>query len=141
MHPSRLVPFRHLLMDDAASGGHPLDVARGNSAMIAHAIAVFHGSCQDVCYCLDSAMRVPRKTRQIVLGNVIAEVVEKKKRVEVGGVAESERAAQVHTRAFECRLGLNKPLDGPNRHIWSPLRESTCLCGEAAGRYPLKTVG
>src|SRR6267378_2339871 len=112
MHPSQLVAFRHLLMNDASPGGHPLDVAGRDSTVVAHAIAVLHGSRQDVCDGLDSAVRVPRESGQIVLGNVIAEVVEKQKRVEVGCVAETEGTAQVHARAFECWLGLNEPLDG-----------------------------
>src|SRR6266852_3951649 len=99
MHPARRVTFRHLLMDDTPPCRHPLDVAGGDRATIAHAIAVLHGCRQDVCDGLDSAVWVPREPRQIILGNVIAEVVEEEERVEVGCVAESERAAQVYTRA------------------------------------------
>ena len=54
---------------------------------------------------------MPREARQIVLRNVIAEVVEEEERVELGCIAEAERAAQVHARAFEGRLGFDQPLE------------------------------
>src|SRR6185312_15383744 len=130
MHPARRIAFRHLLMDDASPCRHPLDIARRNGAVVAHAIAVLHGSRQDVRDGLDSTVGVPREPRQIVLGNVIAEVVEKEKWVELGCVAESERAAQVHARAFERRLGPDESLNGSKGHLWLQYLESTVMdCG------------
>ena len=116
MHAARLVALGHLLVDDAAARRHPLDVAGGDGAVVAHAVAVLHGSGEDVGDGLDAAVRVPREARQIVLRNVIAEIVEEQEWVEVGGVAEAERAAQVHARAFQGRLGLDQPLNGSNGH-------------------------
>src|SRR5260370_42038048 len=120
MHPPRPVAFSNLLMDDAAPGRHPLDVACRDSAVVAHAIAMFHGSRQNVRDCLDSAVGMPRKPSQIVRRDVVTKVVEKEKRVEFGRVAESESAAQMDARAFERRLGLDEPLDRSNGHFWSP---------------------
>ena len=77
-----------------------------DGAAIAHAVAVLHGSGQHVGDRLDPAMRMPREAGQVILRNVVAEVVQQQKRVEVGGIAEAERAAQMHARAFERRLGL-----------------------------------
>src|SRR5437764_5388990 len=101
MHPARRITFWHLLMDDAAAGRHPLDFAGRDSSMVAHAIAVLHGPGEHIRDGLNPTVGVPRKSRQIVLGNVIAEVVEKEKGVEVGRVAESDRAAQVYARTFQ----------------------------------------
>ena len=117
MHPARLVAFRHLLMNDAAPRRHPLHVAGSDRALIAHAVAVLHGSRQDVSDGLDPAVRVPGKPRQVILRNVIAEIVEKQKRVEIGRIAETERAAQVHARAFQRRLGFDQPLNRSKRHM------------------------
>ncbi len=75
MHAAGLVAFRHLLVNDAAPRRHPLDVAGGDGAAIAHAVAMLHGSRQHVRDGLDPAVRVPREARQIVFGHVIAEVV------------------------------------------------------------------
>jgi hypothetical protein len=47
---------------------------------------------------------MPREARQVIIGNVIPKVVEEKKRIKVGRIAEAEGAAQVHTRAFQGRL-------------------------------------
>ena len=66
---------------------------------------------------LDPAVGVPREAGQVILRNVIAEVIEKEKWVEIGGVAEAERAAQVDTRPFEGWLGLDEPLHWSNGHI------------------------
>ena len=106
MHPARLVALGHLLVDDPAARRHPLDVAGGDGAVVAHAVAVLHGSGEDVGDGLDAAVGMPREARQVILRNVVAEVVEEQERVEVGCVAEAERAAQMHARAFEGRLGL-----------------------------------
>jgi hypothetical protein len=85
-------------MNDTAARGHPLNIPRSDGAAVAHAIAVFHCPSQDVGNGLDSAVGVPREPSQIVLWNVIAEVVEQEKRIEVGGVTKPERAAEVHAR-------------------------------------------
>src|SRR5260370_29489464 len=118
MHPARLIALRHLLMNDAAPCRHPLHVPRGDSAMVANAMAMLDGSRQNVRDCLDSPVRMPREPCQIVLGDIVTKVVEKEKRVEVGRVAEPERPAQVHASAFERWLGLDEPLDRSNGHIW-----------------------
>src|SRR5437870_6952219 len=127
MHPARLIAFGHLLMDDAAPRGHPLDVAGRNGASVAHAVAMLHGSRQDVCDGLDSAVGMPREPRQIVLWNVIAEVVEKEKRVEIGCIAESERTTQVHARTFQGWLGFDESLNGSKGHIWLQYRSLSLL--------------
>ena len=81
-------------------GGHPLHVAGGDGALVAHAVAVFDGAGEHVRDGLDAAVRVPREARQVIFRDVVAEVVEQEERVEIGRIAESECAAQVHARAF-----------------------------------------
>ena len=68
---------------------------------------------------LDAAVGMPGEAGQIILGNVVAEVVEQQERVEIGSVAETECAAQVHARAFQGRLGFDQPLYGSKGHISS----------------------
>jgi len=62
MHLAQMVAFGHLLVDDAAAGGHPLDVAGRDGAMVPHAVAVLHGSREDVCDRFDAAVWMPRRT-------------------------------------------------------------------------------
>src|SRR5262249_9714206 len=131
MHLAVLVALRHLLVNDSASGGHPLDVAGADDAAVPHAVAVLHRSRQDIGDRLYSAMRMPRKACFIILRNVIPEIIEEKKWVEVGCVIETERAAQPHARAFERRLGLTHSLNRSNRH--------NCLrCGGMPLRMKIK---
>jgi len=59
---------------------------------------------------LDAAMRVPGKAVEVVLGNVIAEVVEQAEWVE-SVVCRSEGAAAVHARPSKGGFGLDEPLD------------------------------
>jgi hypothetical protein len=47
-----------------------------------------------------------------------AEVVQKQKRVEVGRVAEPERAPQAHPRTFDGRPGTGEPLNRSNGHLY-----------------------
>src|ERR1700732_2293423 len=117
MHPARKVSFGHLLMDDAAARRHPLNVAGRDGTAVAHAITVLNSSRQDIRDGFDPAMRVPREPSQIILGNVVAEIVQEKEWIEVGCIAESESAAKMHASAFERRLGLNESLNGPNGHF------------------------
>ena len=107
-----VVALGHFLVDDAAARGHPLDVARGDGAAVAHAVAVLDGAGEDVGDGFDAAVGVPREAGEVVLGDVVAEIVEEEERVEVGGVAEAERAAQVNARAFEVGLDLMRRLTG-----------------------------
>src|ERR1700757_2813793 len=112
-------------MDNAAAGRHPLDIASGDRSVIAHAVAVFDRSGKYVGDGFYASMGVPGKSGQIVLGNVVAEVVEQEERIEVVGVAETKSPAEMHPGAFQCWLGLNEPLDGSNRH-WD-LQYEVCL--------------
>src|SRR5262245_47084631 len=117
MHPAVLVALGHLLVNDPAPGGHPLNIACADDATVPHAVAVLYRSREDVRDRLDSAVGVPRETCKVIFRNVIAEVVEEQEWVEVGRIAESERAAQPHTRAFQRRLGFTESLNRSNGHI------------------------
>src|SRR5205823_14314496 len=101
---------------------HPLHVAGAEVAPIAETVAVRHVARQHVGDRLDTAVWMPGKAREVVLWLVIAKVVEQQKGIEVGGVAEAERALQLHACPFDCRLRLNNPLDRSDRHGGSPLR-------------------
>src|SRR6266478_1500714 len=118
MHAAGMITLRHFLVDDPAARRHPLDIARGNGAAVAHAVAVVHGSSKDVGDGLDAAMRVPGKACQIIFWNVIAEVIEEKKRIEVGSITEAKCTAQVHACAFQRRLRGDNPLNRSEGH-WS----------------------
>ena len=104
MHLANRITLRHFLVDDALACCHPLYVACADGAMIAQAVGVLDGAGQNVGDGLDATVRVPGKTGQIILWNVIAEIVQQQERVELGGVAEAERAAQMHARVFEVGL-------------------------------------
>ena len=119
VHPAGRVALGHLLVDDAAAGRHPLDVAGVDGAAVPHAVAVLDGPREDVRDRLDAAVGVPGEAGQVILGDVVAEVVEQQERVEVRGVPEAERAAKMHARAFEGRLGLDEPFDGSDGHLGS----------------------
>src|SRR5262245_14280371 len=116
MHPHFLVALRHLLMDDPPSRRHPLDITGGDRALVSEAVAVLDGAREDVRDRLDSTVRMPREAGQVVLRPIVAEVIEKEERIEIGSLAKSECAAQVHTRALELRLGLDQTFDGSNGH-------------------------
>ena len=61
-------------------------------------------------------MGMPREAGQIVLGPIAAEIVHHEERVEIGGVAEAEGAAQLDARPLHGRNGLADALDGTNGH-------------------------
>ena len=103
MRPLR-VALRHLLVQNAAAGRHPLHVAGGHLALVAQAVAVLDRAGQHVGDRLDPAMRMPGKSRQVILRVVVAEIVQQQERIEVLRLAEAEGALQLHARAFDGRL-------------------------------------
>ena len=116
VHPARRVAVRHLLVEDAAAGGHPLHVARTERALVAQAVGVVDRAGQHVGDGLDAAVRVPRKARLVVGRPVVAEVVQQQERVVLAGIAEAERAAQMDAGTFHGRLRLDDALDRTDRH-------------------------
>jgi hypothetical protein len=59
---------------------------------------------------------MPGKVSQLILRNVVAKVIERKKWVEVGFVPEADCAAQMHTRAIARRFGSNEAFHRTYRH-------------------------
>src|SRR5207244_3207994 len=104
------------LREDARARRHPLHVARAERAAVSQAVTVLHAAAQDVRDGLDSPMGVPRESRQIVLRVLVTEVVQEKEGIEVAGVPEAERPAQLHPRALDGGLRLNDALDRPDGH-------------------------
>ena len=104
MHPALLVTFRHLLVDDPAAGGHPLNVPRRYGPAVSKAVAVIHGAGEHICDGLYSAVRMPGEPCKVVLRAVVSKVVQEEKRIQLLGFAEAESAAQPHPRALDCRL-------------------------------------
>ena len=91
LHDPVVVSLRHLLMDDAASRGHPLHVSRRDDALVAHAVAVLHIALEHVRYRLNAAMRVPGKPLDVLIGIGVAEIVEHQEGVEERDLAVAER--------------------------------------------------
>jgi hypothetical protein len=79
-------------------------------------------------------MRVPGKACQIIFWNVIAEVIEQKKRIEVGSIPEAKCTAQVHACAFQRRLRGDDSLNRSEGH-WSFL-SAAYATDKPRGRKP-----
>jgi hypothetical protein len=123
LHDALGVALGHFLVDDAAAGGHPLDVAGGDDALIAHAVAVLDVTGEDVGDGLDAPVGVPGEAFEIVLGPVIAKIVQEEKGVELGDFAEAEDALEMHPGSFEGGFGFQDLADSAGGgHAGSPLR-------------------
>jgi hypothetical protein len=64
-------------------------------------------------------MGMPREAGEVIVGDVVSEIVEEKKGVEVSSVAKAERAAEMDARAFEGGFGFDELVDGSNGHVSS----------------------
>ncbi|CAM5215920.1 hypothetical protein CDEF62S_01597 [Castellaniella defragrans] len=73
--------LRHLFVDDAAPGRHPLYAARLEIALVAQVIAMAHVAVDDVGDRLEAPMGVRRKTRDVVLRIVGRKRIQHQKRV------------------------------------------------------------
>jgi hypothetical protein len=76
-HATGLVTLWHFLVDDATAGRHPLHIAGPNYATVAHAVAVGHIAVKHVCDGFDSAVRMPGKALDVILGIISAKIIEK----------------------------------------------------------------
>jgi len=74
-----------------------LNVTGAQGPTIAQAVLVLHFSTKNVGDGLYSTMRVPRKAFEVVLRDIVAEIVEKKKGVKLSGVPEAEGTMEMNT--------------------------------------------
>ncbi len=125
-HVSVAVPPGHLLMDDSASCGHPLDVTRPYDAPVLHAVAVLDSASQNVCDGLDASMGMPGEALDVGLRIVRPEVVEKKERIEDTFLAEAEPPSQMDSRALHGGAAGDDPTDFPACLHRTPPSQSPC---------------
>ena len=109
-------------MQDAAPRGHPLHVARSHGPAVAQAVPVLHAAAQHVGDRLDTAVRMPWKSREIVLGVLVAEIIEQKKWIKVAGVAKAKGPAQLDAGALEGGQRLGNRFYGADGHGASGVR-------------------
>jgi hypothetical protein len=126
VHLAAIIAVRHLLVDDAAAGRHPLHVAGADAALVAEAVAVVHVAGQHVRDRLDAAVRMPRKARDVIGRPVAAEIVEQEERVDLVRVAEAEGPAKAHARALHGELGPGETLHGTDGHMASGGSHAYC---------------
>ncbi len=112
IHAPIRVAGGHLLVENAAPGGHPLHIPGENGAAVAHAVGVLDLSAQHVGDRLDAPVRMPGEPGQVIGGFVVAEIVQQQERVEDGGLAGTAKAAvQMDARALEGGLAIGNLLD------------------------------
>jgi hypothetical protein len=99
---------RHFLMQDAATGGHPLHIAGTDQARVAEAVAVMCGAFQHICDGLDAAMGMHGEAADRTLEGIVeGKMVEEQEGVEFVAGARRNGAAQFDARAFDGSLGFD----------------------------------
>ncbi len=98
--------LRHLRVNDAAAGGHPLRAAGDDLAAVAHVVLVAHAALEQVGERLEAPVRMGRKAGNVVVRVVGADLVEHEKRIEALHAARRRRPA----------------LSSRRRHRWWPRR-------------------
>src|SRR6185437_11003245 len=97
---------------------HPLHIARRHAALVAQAVSMRHLAGQHISDGLDAAMRMPGEAGDIVRRVLVAEIVQKQKRIELRGFAKAEGALQLYARAFDGWLGLIDLSYSSKRHVY-----------------------
>ena len=95
--------LRHLRVNDAPGGGHPLHVSGAQVAAVAEMILVPHVPVQHVRDGLETAMRMRRKAGEIVVRIVGVELIEHEERIDVQPALAAEAAAQLNAGAVGGR--------------------------------------
>ena len=139
MHAAGRVAVRHLLVQDAPAGRHPLHVAGAQGTVVAQAVGMVDRAGEHVGDGLDPAMRVPGEAGLVVGGTIVAEIVEQQERVVLARVAEPEGAAQPDAGTLHRRAGLDDALHRADGHAYAPagrlLREAMCALPSATSRH------
>ncbi len=110
------IAFGHLLVENAAAGGHPLDVAGRHAALVAQAVAVLHFAGQHVGDGFDPPVRMPWEAGQIIGRILVAKIVQQQEWIELFGLSKAEGALQLHAGAFDGGRGFKNLLNGTKRH-------------------------
>ncbi len=105
-----LLPFGHLLVDDAASGRHPLDFAGADDSLIAHAVPMLDLPRDHVGYRLDPPVGMPGEPGDVIPWLVGMKIVQHQKRVEKRDFGVSEGAFELHAGPFDCPLAAGHAL-------------------------------
>jgi len=111
MHSALTISLGHLLMQDAAAGCHPLHITGCHLAFVTQAISVLDRACEHVSDRLDAAMRMPRESRDVVLGIVVTEIIEQKEGIELLGFAETKGSLKLYAGTLNGGRGLDDLLD------------------------------
>ncbi len=110
-HEAVLLP-RHLGVDDATTGRHPLDAARAEKTGIPLVVAVFHRPRQHIGDGFETAMRMVGETRKVVTWIIRAEFIEQQKRIEMIELRRCNYARHAHTGPVRRWMPLQYPADG-----------------------------
>src|SRR5437773_2105381 len=96
--------LRHLLVENAAARGHPLNVTRADAAPVTKGVLVLDLPFPDKGDRLDAAVRMIGKARLIVGGIGRLEMVEEQERVEVVQSSSPDAAAKMDARPLDDGL-------------------------------------
>jgi len=93
-------------MDDASPGRHPVDRTRLDALDVSHAVAVNHGTLEQVGHCRESDVRV-RSNVKVVLGLNInrSEVIKKHKRSDTALLKRWQYATHHHAASKIMQSG------------------------------------
>src|SRR3954468_13159589 len=120
MHAPVRVAFGHFLMEDAASGGHPLDISCGHAALVAEGVAMGYFTGEDIGDGLDAAVWVPGESGNVVCGILVPEVVEEQEWIELFCFAETKGALELNACSLNGGLGFENVFDCTKRHGGPP---------------------
>ena len=87
-------------------------------AFVSHTVPVFYLPTKNISDGLDSAMRMPRETFDVIPWIVCTKIIEKQEWVERRYLAKTERPLQVDTSSFDSRFAFD---DLPDLSIFSHL--------------------
>ena len=112
----------HLGMHDAAAGGHPLHATALEIPGVAEMIFVPQMAVEHVGHRLETAVRMRRKTGDVIVGVLGGEVVEHQERVEPRPGRLAEAATQLDTRSVRGGNRFDGALQGTCVHDLSNVR-------------------
>ncbi len=131
MHAPLLIALGHLLVENTATGSHPLHVASGHFAFVTQAVSVLDRASKHISDGLDAAMRMPGKTRNVIFGMLITKIIQQQEGIEILGLADRIPRFARNDKAFIDFYDA-RPANGSNAMLRACLMAvaSRCWCGE-----------
>ena len=118
--------FRHLFVNHATPGCHPLHTTTFQHGFIPQMVTVAHAPIQHIGNGFKTAVRVGREAGNVIIRIIREEIIQHQKGIDAVMRRASQTAQQTHTGAIAAFSGRDTAINCAVGHVWPPLSLLPC---------------